>query len=146
MNVKGIVARFLPLLDVITCLLGMFILLLAVAKIDSSPTTGAEKIRILFLLLTEKGKTVQKIDPNTMTLEFFKTESDEDIRKFFEGYEDVQKLILLCSKEGDEDDLWTNDRKDELITLWKLNERKIMLERLKNLPNDFLHTKQENLQ
>ncbi|MDR3234015.1 MAG: hypothetical protein LBT46_10205 [Planctomycetaceae bacterium] len=146
MSVKGIIARFLPLLDVITCLLGMFIILLAVAKMHASPTTNTEKIRSLFLYAKPDG-TVEKIDPNTGTLTPFDNETDKDIAAYFsaDSQNKPSKLLFLCTGQDEDDGPWTGKRIENLVeSKWKLQEHNIKYYRLINAP--FIRNPQTNLQ
>jgi hypothetical protein len=135
MNVKGIIARFLPLLDVITCLLGMFIILLAVAKMNAAPTVDTEKIRILFLYAKPDGM-IEKIDPNTGTLTPFDKETDKDIAAFFrtDSPNKQSKLLFLCGRYGDTDEYWSPRQREALETKWKLQEHNIRYSDLSSFP------------
>lgn len=149
MNIKSIISRFLPLLDVTVVLLGLMIVLMTYAhfekkteKTDDLPkgentreTTGetpspetslaafAKHVDILLLHADPDGKCYLLGENNTKQREPVDTENDSGIRKILDGKDSKKmKLLILFSRPDEVDSAWPWTRVDKVEKTWNLKE------------------------
>lgn len=133
MNIKSIISRFLPLLDVTVVLLGLMIVLMTYAHFEKkkgespSPETSlaafAKHVDILLLHADPDGKCYLLSENDITQRELVDTESDSGIRKILDDKDSKKmKLLVLFSRPDDGDLAWPGTRVDKLEKTWNLKE------------------------
>ena len=145
MKIKSIIARFLPLLDVAILLFGLMIVLMTYAHFEKqgevvqsgdvltgeNRTIVDQHVEMILLHAAPDGKCF-RIESGEITVEI-DTTSDKDIRSVLDMSQKKLKLILLVSKPGEIDIMWTHEKINELKTTWGLGENEILY-RLTSIP------------
>ncbi len=143
MNIKTIIARFLPLLDVTVVLLGLMMVLMAYAQFEEESARSGEQaassefaeaqakpgVRIIYLYGNPDG-SCHEFDPAIKEKKNrIATDSDKDIRSILdEQASDATWLLLFTLANDKHEGKWSQQKISTLKKTWKLNEKQKLFE------------------
>jgi len=153
MQIKGILARFLPLCNVTICILGLMLCLQTFADYERSAKAANQKLDEAFLYCHCKKEMFDGVEYNNGDLSRINADNtltkvsqdklDENIKEFIEKNSDKVKIFCFVSKPGDNDYQWTEKKLDDIKKAWDIDDKTRRLTRLINIPLEFKNKTEE---